>query len=74
VLTFAISNYFIKHNTFGFEPITRPDIFEGVHDLLAAGVLLVAELVGGEGQDDQLVSVLLAELVHLREVTDGRAS
>ena len=49
-------------------------MFEGIEDFLAVGVLLVTKLVGWEGQDHEVVSVLLAEVVHLREVTGCRAS
>ena len=48
-------------------------MLDGVEDLAAVAVLLVSELVRGEGEDDQRVAELLAELVHLREVSDGGA-
>ena len=49
-------------------------MFEGIEDFLAIRVLLVTKLVCGKGQDHEVVSVLLAEVVHLREVTGCRAS
>ena len=56
------------------ESIAWPNVFESVDDLLARSIFLMTKLVAWKSQDDQLVSVLLAEFVHLREVTDGRAS
>ena len=44
--------YLIEHDGLGFEPVSRPHVLEGVEDLLAAGVLLVAELVAWEGQNN----------------------
>jgi len=64
----------VEHLAFELEAVAGPDVLEEVGDLLAAAVLLVAELVGGEGQDCQLVRVLLAQFVHLHEVPDGGAS
>jgi len=74
VFTLTVNLNLVEHDGLGLEAVPRPDKLERVEDFLAVGVFLVAKLVGWEGQDNQLVSVLLAELVHLREVTDSRAS
>ena len=64
------NGYLIEHDALGLEPLSRPDVFEAVQDLSAIAVFLMAELVRREGQNDQIVvSELLAELVHLREVS-----
>ena len=64
----------MEHDCFGLESISRPNVLEGVHDLWAVTVLLVAKLVCREGQYDKLfVSEPLAEFIHLREVS-GRGA
>jgi len=74
VFSLAIGSDLVEHDALWFETIARPDIFQGIHDFLAIRVLLVPKLVGRKGQDDQFFAVLLAESIHLREVTDSRAS
>ena len=44
--------YLIEHDGLGFETVSRPHVLKRVEDLLAAGVLLVAELVAWEGQNN----------------------
>ena len=51
-------NYLVEKFPFKLKPIAGSDVLQGVEDLLAVGVLLVAELVGGKGQDGQFVRVL----------------
>ena len=64
----------LEHDCFGLESISRPNVLEGVQDLWAVTVLLVAKLVCWEGQYGQLfVSEPLAEFIHLREVS-GRGA
>jgi len=57
-----------------FKAITRPDMLENIAYLLTTGVFLVTKLVCWECQHSQLSRVLLAELVHLREVPGCCAS
>ena len=51
-------SYLVEKVPFKLKPIAGSDVLQGVEDLLAVGVLLVAELVGGKGQDGQFVRVL----------------
>ena len=44
--------YLIEHDAFRLEPVARADVLQRVQDLLPVGVLLVTELIGGEGQND----------------------
>jgi len=74
VLILTVHLNLVKHFALGFEPVAWSDVLERVENLLSAGVLLVAKLVCGKTQDHQLVRVLLAELVNLREVPDRCAS
>jgi len=74
VFPLPIHQDLVEHDAFWLKSISRPDILEGIENLNAVRVFLVAKLVGWEWQNHQLVSVLLAEFVHLREVTGGRSS
>ena len=58
MLVLAVDLDLVEELAFELEAIAGPDVLEEVDDLLAGAVLLVAELVGGEGQDRQLVRVL----------------
>ena len=62
--------HFIKHDAFWLETISRTDIFQSIDDFLPTGVFLVAKLICWKRQNHQFVAVLLAEFIHLREVTD----
>jgi len=73
MFVFSIHLHLIEHYSFGFKSIAWPDVFQSIEDLLAIRVLLVTELIGREGQDDK-IRELFTQLVHLREVPDGRAS
>ena len=64
----------VEHVEVGLVVVSRPHVLQRVEDLLAVGVLLMAELVAGEGQDLESVAELLLELVKLGEVPRGRAS
>jgi len=72
--TFAIGHNLVEHDALWLKSIARPDMLQGVHDFVAIGVFLMTKLVRWERKDGQLVTVLLAEFVHLREVTLCRAS
>jgi len=74
VFSLTVGSNLIKHDALWLEPVARPDVFQGIHNFLAIRILLMPKLVCGEGENDQLIAVLLAEIIHLREVTDGRAS
>jgi len=74
VFSFTVGSNLIEHDGLGLEPVARPDVSQGIDNLLAIRILLMPKLVCGEGQNDQLIAVLLAEIIHLREVTDSCAS
>ena len=58
MLVLTVDLDLVEELAFELEAVAGPDVLEEVDDLLAGAVLLVAELVGGEGQDRQLVRVL----------------
>jgi len=70
MFTFAVDQNFVKQNALWLKTISWPDIFQSIDDFLPTRIFLMAKLVGWKGQNDQLVSELLAEFIHLREVTD----
>jgi len=49
-------------------------MLEGVEELLVVLVGLVSELVAGEGEDVELVAILLGQGIRRSEVPDRRAS
>jgi len=74
VAAFSIDDNLIKHDSFWYEAVAWSDVFQCVHYFFAIGIFLMTKLVRWKRQHGQLVSVLLAEIVHLREVTLGCAS
>jgi len=74
MLIFSVGFHLVEHFSFKFESIPRPDMLQGIDNLLAVRVLLVAELVCWEGQHSKLIRVLLAKFIHLREVSDSCSS
>jgi len=58
----------------GLKAVAWADVLEGVEELRVVLVRLVAELVAGEPEDGELVSVLVGEGVHCGEVLGRRAS
>merc|ERR1712060_776225 len=64
----------VKHVSLELETVARPHMLQQVDDLLPTTVLLVAKLVGGEGEDSKVARELLAQFIHLREVPDSCAS
>merc|ERR1712004_652157 len=64
----------VEHVPLELEAVAGSHVLQKVDDLLPAAVLLVPKLIRREGEDGQVVRELLAQFIHLREVTDGCAS
>lgn len=70
----AVDLDLLEHVSQRLEPVARSYVPQAGHHLLRVGVLLVAELVGGEAGHTEVALELLQKLVHLQEVPGGRAS
>ena len=64
VLVLAVDLDLVEHLALELEAVAGPDVLEEVEDLLAATVLLVAELVAGEGEHGELLRELRGEGQH----------
>mmetsp|Transcript_26350 Transcript_26350/g.66219 ORF Transcript_26350/g.66219 Transcript_26350/m.66219 type:complete len:221 (+) Transcript_26350:275-937(+) len=58
----------------GLKAFTRADVLQHVQGFPVLVVVLLAKLVGREGQNSQAVSEFLHKGIHLREIPCGRAS
>jgi len=74
MLIFPVSLNLVKHFSLELKPVAWPDMLQSIQDLLALSILLVPELVGWECQNSKFIRELLAEFIHLREVSDSCSS
>merc|ERR1719234_2362311 len=74
MLVLSVYLNLVKHVSLELEAIAWSHMFQQVGYLLTTTVLLVAKLVGGEGEDSKVARELLAQFIHLREVPDSCAS
>jgi len=63
----AIDIHLSKYREIGFEATAWPNIFVAIHHFTGCPRLLQAEVVGGEGEHDDLVVVDLLEVLEARE-------
>lgn len=70
----AVHLDFFHEDGFGFEAISGANELQAVADLVAAAVLLVAELVAGKREDDEASPEALSQVVHLRIIPGRRPS
>jgi len=70
----AVDHDFLHEHGFGDESVSGSDVMNVESNLLAVAVLLMAELVARESQDDEAIAEALQQLVHLQVIPCGCAS
>jgi len=58
MLVLSVHLNLVEHVALELEPVARPDMLQQVDNLLSTAVLLVAKLVGGEGEDSKVAREL----------------